>query len=218
MTRLVFWGAGVGAALLVFAGWQAARVSPSEKLFEGKAKPPEAGPLCPWRQPETDLKELFPNATRYETETRVLSGLRTELAQSLGRTPTGDENALRLFRVFGENTMLGTILTRRVKGEYGAIELVLATDPNGKVSGLRLQRLREPEPIAKALQNPSWQHWFEGKNARSAALQTGEGIPEVPVEAQASARAVTEGVRSLLILLAVADDSGGRSLMVGPHH
>jgi len=217
MTRLVLSGVGVGAAVLAFAGWQIARVSPSEKVFEGQAKPPQAGPLCPWRQPETDLKELFPSATRYEPETRILSGLRTELAQRLGRVPTGDENALHLYRVYGENSELGTVLTRRVKGEYGAIELVLATDPDGRVCGLHLQRLREPESITKALENPAWQHSFLGKSAEST-WQTGEENLEVPVEAQHSAQAVAEGVRSLVILLAAADHAGAGGLVAGHHH
>jgi hypothetical protein len=173
--------------------------------------------LCPWREPEKDLKELFPSATRYEVETRILSGLRTELAKRLGRPPTGDENALRLYRVYSDKAMLGTVLTRRVKGEYGAIELVLATDLNQKICGVRLQRLREPEAIAQALENPSWQHAFQGKGAESS-WQLGQDVPQVPAEAQASARAVIDAASSLLVLLAAAEQDGARPLTAEHHH
>jgi hypothetical protein len=174
-----------------------------ETLVEAHARPPEAAPLCPWRAPQADLQQLFPTATRYETETRILSGQRLELARRLGRTPTGDENALHLYPVYREQTALGSVVTRRVKGAYGAIELVLAADTGHRVCGLLLQRLREPEPIARALQDPNWLHSFHGEGA-DAAWQLGGDIPDVPPEARASARAVVEGARSALILLDTA--------------
>jgi hypothetical protein len=217
MSRFVLGATVVLAAGLVFLGWRAERLSTSEEVFQGRTKPTEPAPLCPWREPEKDLKELFPKATRYEVETRILSGLRTELTHRLGRAPTGDENALRLYRVYNGTTVLGTVLTRRAKGEYGAIELVLATDANGRVSGVRLQRLREPEPIARVLEDPSWQLSLQGKDAESS-WQLGQDVPQVPPEAQASARALLDGARSLLILLATAENHGAHRLTAEHHH
>ena len=193
------------------------RRSSEEAVFEGKAKPPEAAPLCPWREPETDLKAFFPNATRYQQETRILSGQRPELGQRLGRALTGDENALHLYRVFEQETKLGTITTKRVKGEFGAIELVLATDPREQVYGLRVQRMREPESVASALTNPQWQRSFIGLNSESS-LKMGDDIAAVPDEASASARAVVDGAKSLVILLAAADQSQSPGVIAGHHH
>ena len=100
MSRLVIFGAGA-AVLLAVVGWRITEVSnTSERPFEGKNKLPQAAPLCPWREPDADLKLLFPIATRYELETRILSGLRVELAERLGRVPTGDENALHVYRIY----------------------------------------------------------------------------------------------------------------------
>jgi len=186
---------------IVAAFWR--KSTPTETVFDPKVRPPEGGPLCPWREPVSDSKLFFPNATRYEVETRILSGLRVELARRLGRSPTGDENALHIWRVYEENASLGSVLTRRVKGEHGAIELVLAVDSEERVCGLRLQRLREPELIARALQNSDWIRSFEGKSADSM-WKLGEDIPDVPSEARASALAVVEGARSLLILLSAS--------------
>src|SRR5438045_5390435 len=151
MSRPVIFAAGALALLLVVVAWRISDSSPSERPFEPGTQPPTAAPLCPWREPASDLKRFFPSATRSEPETRILSGQRLELAERLGRVPTGDENALHLHCCYEEQTPLGSVLTRRVKGAYGSIELVLAVGTNGHARGLRLQRLREPEPIAAAL-------------------------------------------------------------------
>jgi hypothetical protein len=204
MRRLLFVGALILAVSLAIFGWRNFGSSSLETLTESKIRPPEAAPLCPWREPEADLKAFFPEATRYQVETRILSGLRPELTERLGRSPTGDENALRVYRAYRSETPLGSILTRRVKGEYGAIELVLATDMNRSVRGVRLQRLREPDSIASALENTNWLNSFVGKRAEDP-LRLGADLPNVPAEAKGSAGALVDGVKSLLILCATAD-------------
>jgi len=204
MRQPVSLGALAVIACVAVVGWRLGRQSSPETFSDPKVSPPEAAPLCPWREPEADLKGFFPGATRYEAQTRILSGRRQELAQHLGRNLTGDENALRFWRVYRGDLFLGTILTRRAKGEYGGIELVLATDTNRCVRGLRLQRLREPELIADALQNTNWLRSFAGKQAGDPC-RLGSDIPELPSQARASATAIAQGVRSLLVLLAAAD-------------
>ena len=138
-------------AVVVAVFWNSS--SSPEPLFDPQVRPPESGPLCPWREPASDLIQFFPNASHYEVETRILSGLRVELTERLGRAPTGDDNALHVWRIHQGKTTVGSVVIRRVKGEYGAIELVLAVDLEGRVIALRLQRLREPEAIARALLN-----------------------------------------------------------------
>ena len=147
---------------------------------------------------------LFPTATGYKVETRILSGLRFELGERLERVPAPDENAFHFYSIYREQTPLGTVLTRRIKGEHGAIELVLATDLERRVSGLDFQRLREPESIVHALENTGWRQSFVGRRADSQ-WKLGGDIRDVPPEARASAEAVLEGARSLLILLDTAD-------------
>ena len=218
MSRPVIFGAGALALLLGMVGWRISEDSRSSEVpFEAKTKPPQAAPLCTWREPESDLSLFFPGATHYELETRILSGRRLELTQRLGRAPTGDENVLHIHRVYQEKTPLGVVLTRRVKGAYGAIELVLAVSTNGQTRALRLQRLREPEPIAVALQNPHWLGAFAGQRADTLS-QRGRDLSEVPAEARTSADAIVEGTRSLLILLAAADEAYAGSPIAARHH
>lgn len=109
--------------------------------------------------------------------------------------------------------MIGTVITRRVKGEYGVIEIVLAIRVDGRVRGVRLQRLREPKVIADALRSPQWLEAFEGKTFESR-WQLGK---DVPTEARSSAQAVIEGVRSLLILLETAEQRRAPAAPVTHH-
>lgn len=138
--------------------------------------------------------------------TRILSGLRVELAERLGRRPTAEENLLRFHQVYRDDQPLGMILVHRVKGEFGAIELVVAVDGAHVVRGVRLQRQREPDEIATAI-GPAWLEGFRGKSVRDR-FRPGSGLPAVPAVAGRSAEAIADGVRSLLVLLDVSAAPG----------
>jgi hypothetical protein len=119
--------------------------------------------------------------------------------------PAPEENSLRTYCVYRGEQPLGHILTRRAKGQFGAIEIVLAVAQDGQIKGIRLQRLREPEDTSAALQSAAWLSAFSHQTARSD-WRLGQAIPDVPPEARASAQAVVESVRSLLILLDTVPD------------
>jgi len=178
--------------------------STPETVFEPANKPPQLVPMCPWRNPEADLPKLFPaEGLRYELENRVLSGLRPELAQRLGGMPTGDDNALQVYRVYKDDQPLGELMTRRVKGTFGAVELVVAVDDSGKLNGILIQRLREPQAVSDALLAADWAQWIGGRGAESSWDCEGL-VASLPPEARASARAIIEGARSATILLSVS--------------
>jgi hypothetical protein len=199
-------GAVIGTALL--AVWAAApkhdAVLTHTRAAHTHAEP---APLCPWREPQRDIRAFFPGATGTREETIILSHLRVAMIRDLGRPLTSEEMLLRPFRVLRGSERLGTVLVRRVKGEFGAIELVLAVAPEGTVRGLRVQRMREPAPIAAALTAPGWLSAFQGKTADSP-LQSGEDLLRVNEETSRSAAAVADGVRSMLILLRAAERHG----------
>lgn len=217
MRRPLLFAALAASTCVAVVGWRLSQSSSSESFSAPTITPPEAAPLCPWREPAADLQRFFPSATRYEARTRILSGLRSELAQRLGRVPTGDENALRLCQVYEDETWLGSILTRRVKGEYGAIEVVLAADTNSCVRGVRLQRLREPGSIADILEDTNWLGTFDGKHAQDR-WRLGSDIPMVPAQARASAEAIIEGARSLLVSLVTAETAQAPALAATHQH
>jgi len=166
----------------------------------------ELAPICLWREPQRDLPNFFPSATNYKRETRILSGRRPQLQQRLGRVPTAEENALLIHRVTNGSQSLGSVLTRRVKGEHGGIEVVTAVDPDGAIRGISIQSQREPDSIAREITNTKWLAAFTGKNAKSP-LRLDQDLPEVAVPARVSAQAIADGVRSQLVLLAVAEEA-----------
>lgn len=180
----------------------------------GKATVIPAAPLCPWREPSLDLAAFFPGATEFEVQTLILSGLRAEAADRLGRPLTGDENSLRVWRIHKTGDFVGTVLTRRIRGESGAIEIVLAVDAEGKVAGAKIQRLREPDSIASALQDRAWLGSFIGRNAKTP-WRTGEDVETLPPEARSSAESISDGIRTLLILLETGE---GNRPAPGRHH
>ncbi len=191
--------------LVVFAGCgEAPEEHPGTLHDHSDSVRIEGEPMCPWRNPAADLAVWFPEATRCDTEIRILSGLRPELTQRLGRVPTAAENALYVHQVWGENRLLGEVVVRRVKGESGVVELAVGFAPEGSIRGVRFQRSREPEAVAATL-NDAWLDGFRGKRGTDI-LQSGPDLPPVPAVASATAWAVVEGIRDLLILREVAAD------------
>ncbi len=185
------------AACLVLSG-----CSPSESE-PPPAKPSsvlEASPVCPWRDPLADLARLFPPATNYVLETRILSEHTAELRRHLGRQMTPDENPLRIHRVRHGDQTTDSVLVTRIKAEHGGLELVTGIASNGLVRGVLIQSQREPEAVARVITSSNFLAAFAGKNA-AAAWRIGLDLPEVPPEARLSAQAIADGVRSQLIVL-----------------
>lgn len=200
MQRKWFWigsAVAVGGAILLLTR----RDTPEHALFEPKIQQIEAAPLCPWREPDADLQRFFPGATNYVTQTRILSGQRLALAQRLGRPLDPEENTLTVHAVLSASNQVGSVMIRRVKGEHGAIEIVLSINPRGETIGVRLQRLREPDSIAGQLQNTNWLNRFKHRTYDRGWASN--DLAGMTVEAQTSASAIREGIRSLLILHSV---------------
>jgi hypothetical protein len=173
------------------------------EVFDPPIQHIEAAPLCPWREPETDRQEFFPNATSHLAETRILSAFRVELQAQLGRQPEPEENSLLRYRILEGTHPMGWVLTRRAKGEHGAIEVVVALNTLGDVQGIALQRMREPDRIAKQLTDSAWLNRFRGRTY-TQGWNTNDLDGIIP-EARISAAAIREAVRSLLILQAAAE-------------
>lgn len=185
----------------------------AEILDIGRRPVPHAveGPgLCPWRDPAGDQKRFFPSADGIQEETLVVTRQRDAIAARLGHPLAPSENALRIYRILRGLTPLGEVVTQSVRGESGVIELALAVNSEGKVVGVRLQRLRERPPVAGALRSSRFLGGFEGKSAASL-WRLGQDIPDVPAAARPTAQALLNEARSLLIVMAVAADTADRA-------
>lgn len=175
----------------------------------------EGAPMCPWRDPDADLSAFFGGTAaeyRAEIDVRVLSGLRSVAQQQLGRLPTGEENALQIHRIHRGPTPVGNVLVRRVKGGSGAIEIVLATNPDRQIAGIRVQRQREPEVVAASLTNGVWLARFRGRTLEGDWSAHGDLARAASEPAADSTAAILEGVRTLLVLLEVAEDARAHRL------
>lgn len=179
--------------------------------FEPRSGAAEPAQLAPWIDDEKDIETFFPGADNYQTEKHPLSSQQTELAQKLGRSLEPGENLLTFHRVYTKTNPVGAVIVRRVKGEHGALDLVIAISNEEKTKGLKIQRTREPDRVLASLQNPDWLRSMVGRSA-SSAWGTND-VQELPPEARASAQAIVNGVRSSLILY-----SARKPETFKPHH
>ena len=199
---------GIVLVVVALGGWYLLRPDVSEVPHAEITSPHiELAPMCPWREPEADLRAFFPDATTHHQEVRILSGLRLEIRRRLGRPPTPEENALYLNDVSQGSRRVGTILTRRVKGEYGGIEVVLALNADGTARGVRLQREREPEPISTAIRSPGWLGQFRGWSPNSSPNRE-KLLASLSPTARKTGAAIVEGVHNLLVLQDLARSRG----------
>jgi hypothetical protein len=196
---------GTGAALYL-----ARSSSATEVLRAPHVTQVDVPPVCPWRSPEADMRRFYPGTHGYRSERLSLSSHVLALTRRLGRRPASGELSLDRYAI--EPGAQGRVLIRRVSGEYGAIELLLALDGAGRVRGMRLQRLREPEPVARYLESSAWQSRFAGLGAADLPPANAD-LKGVPAAARVSASAIAEGVRTLLIL----DDEAGAGAPVHVH-
>jgi hypothetical protein len=197
---------GFGAAILVprlTAPPELPLIDPSAAALSAKYDADPVG-LCPWREPQQDMRRFFPAATSHREETLIFSGNRIELEGCLQRPVTGEDHSMIVHRIFQGSKRIGDIATRRVKGEAGLIELVLAVDAKGKTLGARLQRHREPPVAAQFLQSAPFQDALLTRvNVSHWALH--EVYPHAPASTHRSAAAVLDGVHTLLVLLNIGN-------------
>lgn len=131
-----------------FATWwlsQTPTVALETKLVPSAGR--EAPAMCPWREPKADLARFFPGQSVWRQEAIALSPYRLEILKRLPDKADLESNLLSVYRVGSA----GAVLVRRFSGEFGAIEAVIAVDPERRIRGVRVQRHREPASEAKAL-------------------------------------------------------------------
>ena len=196
------WGVPVlifGAVLTILITALGCRRSETESPTPvGDASRIEGVPMCPWRHPREDCARWFPEANHAEAEIQILSALRAEMAERLGRPPSAEDNARHVHRVLAGPRCLGEVVVQRVRGDSGALEVVVGLDPDGSVLGVRLQRSREPAPVLSAVEG-QWLGSFRGRKV-GEALRIGVDLPLVPPEARPTAEAIQSAIRKVLIL------------------
>ncbi|MBI2843578.1 MAG: hypothetical protein HYX78_09270 [Armatimonadetes bacterium] len=153
--------------------------------------------LCVWRKPDQDIKEFFPGAETYKTEYKKPSGSQEKaIEKRIGTSLDPDESEFKFYRILNGGKQVGTILTHLGKGQFGAIEIVVALDNNAKIKGTAIQRDREKKRAE--LRSDKFLGQFRGKD-KNDPIKTGQDINPVP-GAEKSSETVAFSVRKLLVV------------------
>ena len=214
MSRAKAFGFGIFLLGAAAAAWILFAPRETHTVYDPPIKQIEPASPCPWRDAGEDMTNWFPGATEHSSLDLVLSGKSPELQQTLGRRLLPEEMALHTYPVLSNHVHLGTVLTRRLKGEHGGIEMALALDTNRQVKALKVQRIREPEHVVRALEQYNLNQRFKQATLNDdlvASLQT-ENRTNGP--ADTIARAIAAETKTLLVLF----EAGQAEFRISTHH
>jgi len=159
--------------------------------------------VCVWRFPDKDIKTLFPKATGYKTEVLTYSkDEKAKIESILGSKLDDDETKFNFYRIYKDTTKIGLVLTHSVKGQYGAIEVVISLqnkyDSTGEYIGASITNVliqRDREVKSKDLRSDKFLSHFINKTVKSKFDNT-----KLVAGAEKSSRAIIFSVKKLLIV------------------
>jgi len=156
--------------------------------------------LCVWRNPDTDIKDFFGGGGTYRTVLAKVGSQKTTIEQAIGTKLDADETELKFWPVIQNGKRVGTVSSHLGKGDYGAVEVVMAIvdPPNApaKIKAVRIQRDRER--YREALRSSTFLNQFNGKTAQSA-LQVGQDIQPAHPSAVKASKVAALSVKKLLV-------------------
>lgn len=164
--------------------------------------------LCVWRNPESDIREIFGGGT-YRTVTVRVGSHRAAIERAIGTSLDPDETQFTFWPVMQNGRRVGTVASHLGKGDYGAIEVVVAIvdppDAPPKVRAVKIQRDRER--YRQQLRSANFLDQFKGKQAGSL-LTVGVDIQPAHPNAVRASQVVALSVKKLLVAyeqLGIAD-------------
>jgi hypothetical protein len=158
--------------------------------------------LCVWRQPDSDIAGIFGSGSYKTVFVDITDGQRQRVEKRLGFKLDDDETQFKFFPVYRKNKQVGTVMTHAGKGQFGAIEVVVAVvqgDSGIVVREVRIQRDREKAKAA--LRSKEFLGQFKGMTANDDFRMTNDesGLRPAAKGAQNSSQAVANAVRKLLV-------------------
>ena len=109
---------------------------------------------CTLNDPDRDIQALFPQSTGYKTDFITIQErggekLKKEVEAKLGDTFDPLYESLDVpysyYTVLKRKDVIGYVHGVNQKGTYGTIQIILATDPDGKIIGFYYQKISSPE-------------------------------------------------------------------------
>ena len=124
---------------------------------------------CTLNDPDRDIRRLFPTATNYRTqffsiEDRGDDELYAEIQLKLGDELDSKYEAIDVpyayYTVLEGKKVIGYVHGVNQKGRYGGMQLILATDTQGKIVDFYYQKLTSPE--SKKFRDTDFTRSFRG--------------------------------------------------------
>ena len=155
--------------------------------------------LCVWRNPDADIQEFFGGGT-YRSLSVNVGSHKSAIEAAIGTSLDSDETQFKFWPVIQNGQRVGTVASHLGKGDYGAIEVVVAiVDPpaeSPKIKAVKIQRDRER--YRSALRSPTFLDQFKGKQAEST-LRVGDDIKPAHQGALRASQVVALSVKKLLV-------------------
>lgn len=159
-----------------------------------------AASLCVWRQPDADISGVFGSGSYKTVFADITDAQKQKIEKRLGFPLDADETQFKYFPVFKGKERVGTVMTHAGKGQFGAIEVVVAVvagDSGPVIEEVRIQRDREKAKAA--LRSKDFLGQFKGKGLTDTFI-VGEDIETAVEGAEKASQAVATAARKLLIV------------------
>jgi hypothetical protein len=175
------------AGLVVFCGLLAAT--------------PALASLCVWRSPDADIASIYGSGS-YKTIFEDIDGVRrVRIEKTLGFALDADETQFKFFPVFKGGKPVGTVMTHASKGQFGAIEVVVAVVDTGAGATVKLVRIqRDREKAKAALRGAEFLNQFRGMDSHGDFTFGPDGLKPARPDAVKSSQSVALAVRKLLVI------------------
>jgi len=155
--------------------------------------------LCVWRNPDSDIQEFF-GGGNYRTVVVNVGSHKAAIEAAIGTSLDSDETQLKFWPVIQNGHRVGTVASHLGKGDYGAIEVLVAIvdPPDGpaKIKAVKIQRDRER--YREQLRSSTFLGQFKGKQAASA-LTVGVDINPAHSGAVKASQVVALSCKKLLV-------------------
>ena len=151
---------------------------------------------------EQAAKLMFPDADSFEARTVALDATQLQQLAAQGIRGRSAQWQVRLAR--RADAVLGYVITDDVIGKFELISYAVGIARDGSIRQVEILAYRESHGAEIRL--PAWRKQFVGKGTGSA-LRVGEDIANIS-GATLSCSHVTEGVRRIVAIVALARNSG----------
>jgi hypothetical protein len=163
---------------------------------------------CTLRDPDRDVRRLFPAASNYKTdffsfEENGHPGLRQEVEAKLGdvldEVYETDDVPYAYYTVLQGKEVIGYVHGVNQKGRFGGMQLILATDTEGTILDFYYQKLSSPE--AKKFRNKKFTGQFVGLTLKDFyTVDLAEKIADPSEKNEKDYKATLRGLKKNLIL------------------